>query len=206
MDKLRFETEYYPLTIVGIDEVGRGAWAGPLVVGAVIINRQANCEGINDSKTLSKKKLQELNVRILNDHICAIGEASVEEIYDLNINGATTLAMSRAIAKLSKKPEIAFIDGNVGAGLNIRTLNIIKGDSLSISIAAASIIAKVYRDRLMAKLALDFPVYGWENNVGYGTKQHQLGLKLAGICKHHRAGYKPISHLVLANGLDINQV
>lgn len=187
-----FEDLYPKQIVVGVDEVGRGAWAGPVVAGAVIINRSKDCSLIRDSKQLSKKNISSLADIIKGDHVWAIGLASVEEIEQLNISGATSLAMQRAIEALACPVGKVLVDGLVKLDSRFDRHNIIKGDDLSVSIAAASIVAKDYRDRLMIELAQSFPFYGWESNVGYGTAVHIEGLERYGITEHHRLGYKPI--------------
>ncbi len=196
MANFSIEDQYNDYVLVGLDEVGRGAWAGPIVVGAVIINRDYDCTKIHDSKTLSKSNLRKFSEEILARHICSIGVADIEEINRSNINHATAAAMLRAIDGLPVKPNMALVDGNIKLGGDIKTVNIIKGDSISVSIAAASIIAKVYRDDYMAQLAAEFPDYLWGQNVGYGTQKHLEGIISCGVSLHHRVNYKPIQKLL----------
>lgn len=184
------------IIIAGIDEVGRGAWAGPVVTGAVIINKGKISESIKDSKQINPKKRKKISDFIWENHICAIGSASVEEINKLGINPAIFLAIERSLVKLSTKANFALIDGNYKHQFSIPSQNIIKGDSKSISIAAASIIAKHYRDELMQTLSIDLPMYHWQKNVGYGTKDHIENLHKHGVSKHHRLTYKPIRELL----------
>jgi len=189
--------QYKDHTLAGVDEVGRGAWAGPVVAGAVIIKRAEpfNME-ITDSKKLSIQKRQELSAKILSTHYCGIGLASVEEINILGLNPALFLAMERALNSLRIRPSLALIDGNYKVDFPpMETISIIKGDQKSISIAAASIIAKVYRDSLMKELALQHPQYLWEKNVGYGTAHHIEMLKKYGTSPLHRVNFKPIKCL-----------
>jgi ribonuclease HII len=190
------EDQYSDYILVGLDEVGRGAWAGPIVVGAVIINRSFDCTKIHDSKTLSKLNLRKFSEEILTRHICSIGVSEIEEINQSNINYATAAAMLRAIDGLPVKPNMALVDGSIKLGGNIKTLNVIKGDSISVSIAAASIIAKVYRDNYMTQLAIEFPDYLWSKNVGYGTQKHLEGIINSGVSFHHRINYKPIKKIL----------
>jgi ribonuclease HII len=190
------EDQYSDYILVGLDEVGRGAWAGPIVVGAVIINRSFDCTKIHDSKTLSKLNLRKFSEEILTRHICSIGVSEVEEINQSNINYVTAAAMLRAIDGLPVKPNMALVDGSIKLGGNIKTLNVIKGDSISVSIAAASIIAKVYRDNYMTQLAIEFPDYLWSKNVGYGTQKHLEGIISSGVSLHHRVNYKPIKKIL----------
>ena len=182
----------------GIDEVGRGCLAGPVVSAAVILKKGINLNLLKDSKKISFKRRLEISDHIkLHSHY-AIGLASVEEILDLNILQASLLSMKRALDKLTVKPDLILIDGNFAPiGLkNCKT--IINGDEKIKVISAASIIAKVYRDKLMIKLAEEFSNYSWEKNFGYGTKAHLDGLKKFGITSHHRKGFKPV-HKMLSN-------
>ncbi|MBR1777734.1 MAG: ribonuclease HII [Alphaproteobacteria bacterium] len=184
--------------IAGIDEAGRGPWAGPVVAGAVIFPdlqiSASLASKLDDSKKLTAAKREALFEELhASNAFISYGSASVEEIDRLNILQATFLAMRRAVESLPQKPDFALIDGNkVPPNLPCPAQFLIKGDALSLSVAAASIIAKVTRDRLMSELAKEFPYYGWEKNAGYGTKAHQEGLKAHGICVHHRKSYAPI--------------
>ena len=196
-----------PDCVCGVDEAGRGPWVGPVVAGAVVfLTREINAEllqGINDSKKLSAKKREHLYELLVNEsklgHLCyGIGEASAEEIDTLNILQATFLAMTRAVEKLSTKPQHALIDGNrLPAKFPCAASCCIGGDAKSYSIASASIMAKVYRDRLMQKMAERYPGYGFEKNAGYGTKDHIEGLKKYGITPEHRKSYKPIKEFLI---------
>ncbi len=182
----------------GVDEVGRGCLAGPVVSAAVILKKGIDLKLLKDSKKISFKKREEISEHIKKNSYYAIGIASVEEILNLNILQASLLSMSRAIEKLKIKPGLTLIDGNFApAGLkNYQT--IINGDEKIKVISAASIIAKVYRDRFMIKLSEKYSNYAWERNFGYGTKAHLEGLKNFGITSHHRKGFKPI-HKILSN-------
>ncbi|MCJ8323154.1 MAG: ribonuclease HII [Rhizobiales bacterium] len=186
--------------IAGVDEAGRGPWAGPVVAGAVIFEPNFKAKFLtilNDSKKLNAKKRDYLFDEIINNCDYAIGSASVTEIDDINILQASMLAMHRAIIGLKASAQHALIDGNkIPAQLNINAQAIIKGDGRSFSIAAASIIAKVTRDRLMQKLHSEYPHYSWHTNAGYGTKAHQIGLAEFGITPHHRRTFKPIKRLL----------
>lgn len=186
--------------VAGIDEAGRGPWAGPVCAGAVIFEPAGPPNDlailINDSKQLSSRQREELFPRLLAAADCAVGEASVDEIDQLNILGATHLAMARALETLRQTPDGALVDGNQAPNLSCRACCVVKGDSKSLSIAAASIIAKVTRDRLMTALAARHPGYGWERNFGYGTKAHQEGLARFGVTPHHRRSFKPIRKLL----------
>ena len=190
---------------VGIDEAGRGPWAGPVVAGAVIIlDRRLNpelLEGLDDSKKLSGKKREKLYNLLFEEEklgrICiGVGLASAQEIDELNILQATFLAMKRAVENLKAVPQFALVDGNQkpkNLGCEVQT--VIKGDGKSFSIAAASIVAKVYRDKLMAELALKYPHYAFEKNAGYGTAAHIAGLKAFGATPEHRFSYRPVREI-----------
>ena len=182
----------------GVDEVGRGCLAGPVVSAAVILKKGIDLKLLKDSKKISFKKREEISEHIKKNSYYAIGIASVEEILNLNILQASLLSMSRAIEKLKIKPGLTLIDGNFApAGLkNYQT--IINGDEKIKVISAASIIAKVYRDKFMIKLSEKYSNYAWERNFGYGTKAHLEGLKNFGVTSHHRKGFKPI-HKILSN-------
>lgn len=179
--------------ICGIDEVGRGPLAGPVVASAVILEPNHQHIGINDSKQLNVEKREALNQSLKeNIRSWGIGVATVEEIDTLNIYEATKLAMYRAIEDLSVTPTHYLIDAMTLEQLEAPQQNIIKGDANSVSIAAASIIAKVYRDDLMAAYAKDYPGYDFEHNAGYGTAKHLAGLESQGICPIHRLSFEPI--------------
>ncbi|MBR1600221.1 MAG: ribonuclease HII [Alphaproteobacteria bacterium] len=194
--------------VCGVDEAGRGPWVGPVVAGAVIfLNRNINSEllnSINDSKKLSAKKRENMYDLLLAEeqagHITyGIGEASAAEIDELNILQATFLAMKRAVQKLKILPSHALIDGNrLPADFCCPCSCHIGGDALSYSIAAASILAKVYRDNLLKKLALEYPEYGFEKNAGYGTKEHIEALNKYGVTPQHRKSYRPIKEILEA--------
>ena len=182
----------------GVDEVGRGCLAGPVVSAAVILKKGIDLKLLKDSKKISFKKREEISEHIKKNSYYAIGIASVEEILNLNILQASLLSMSRAIEKLKIKPSLTLIDGNFApVGLkNYKT--IINGDEKIKVISAASIVAKVYRDRFMIKLSEEYSNYAWERNFGYGTKAHLEGLKKFGVTSHHRKGFKPI-HKILSS-------
>ena len=186
------------LITAGIDEVGRGCLAGPVVSAAVILKKGVNLNLLKDSKKISFKKRIEISDHIKSHSYYAIGLATVEEILDLNILQASLLSMKRALKQLAIKPDLTLIDGSFApSGLkNFKT--IINGDEKIKVISAASIIAKVFRDKLMIKLSEEFSNYSWESNFGYGTKAHLEGLKKFGITSHHRKGFKPI-HKILSN-------
>ena len=180
--------------IAGVDEVGRGCLAGPVVAAAVILKDFDNNE-INDSKKIPKKKREELSSYIKQNSIYSIGEASVEEIDKLNILNAPLLAMKRAIKNLSSQPMSILVDGNFKPINEANVFSIVKGDTKSISIAAASIIAKVTRDKIMEEIDEEFPLYNFKKHKGYATKQHIENIKKFGICKYHRKTFSPISEL-----------
>jgi len=188
--------QVYKTPIVGVDEVGRGPLAGPVISAAIVLNKEKIPEGINDSKKLSKKKREVINEELISQHKFAIGIASVEEIDKINILQASLLAMKRAVLNLNIKPQTILVDGNKLPDLEYNMYPIIKGDSKSISIAAASIIAKVYRDKLMQDLSLQYPGYYWEKNSGYGTKQHLLALNNLGVTPIHRKSFAPIYNML----------
>ena len=188
--------QVYETPIIGVDEVGRGHLAGPVISAAIVLNKEKIPEGINDSKKLSKKKREVINEELISQHKFAIGIASVEEIDKINILQASLLAMKRAVLNLNIKPQTILVDGNKLPDLEYNMYPIIKGDSKSISIAAASIIAKVYRDKLMQDLSLQYPGYYWEKNSGYGTKQHLLALNNLGVTPIHRKSFAPIYNML----------
>lgn len=191
--------------VAGIDEVGRGPLAGPVVTAAVVIDPATLpvrlAEELNDSKKLSAKKRDTLAELVLAHCLYGFGEASVEEIDRLNILKANFLAMRRALAalegKLGRAVTHVLVDGNQAPPLERPVTCIVGGDGLSLSIAAASVIAKVRRDRLMAELAVQFPGYGWEKNAGYGTAAHLAALREKGPTPHHRRSFAPIAQLNL---------
>ena len=186
------------LITAGVDEVGRGCLAGPVVSAAVVLKKGINLKLLKDSKKITFRKRENISEHIKENSYFAIGLATVEEILKLNILHASLLSMKRAINQLMIKPDITLIDGNFAPAdiKNYRT--IINGDEKVKAISAASIIAKVYRDRLMIKLSKKFSNYAWDKNFGYGTKAHLKGLKKFGITAHHRKGFKPV-HKILTN-------
>lgn len=189
--------------VCGIDEVGRGPLAGPVVAAAVILIPDkippAIRSKINDSKKLSATMRQKIAEALPDFSYTAIGIASVEEIDTINILQASLLAMQRAFAKLSIAPGFALIDGNRAPALPCPCRPIIKGDQKSLSIAAASIAAKHFRDMEMAALAQAYPDYGWEKNAGYGTAKHMQALERLGVTPHHRRTFAPIREKLLAS-------
>ena len=186
----------FSLPIAGIDEVGRGPLAGPVIAAAVILDRKNIPEGINDSKKIPKAKRILLAEKIKENSIYAYGAASEIEIDEINILQASLLAMKRASDRLSVVPKTTLIDGNFKPDIKNNTISIIKGDSKSVSIAAASILAKVYRDEIMLKYSKQFPEYGFQTNSGYGTKEHLSALKNYGITPIHRKSFKPVHNIL----------
>lgn len=187
--------------IAGVDEVGRGPLAGPVVAAAVVLDRQRLPEHlavrIDDSKRLAPAQRIAIADALPDWAAIGIGEANVAEIDALNILNAALLAMTRAISALAFLPDAALIDGNrVPAGLPCPARCVIGGDRLSLSIAAASIVAKVTRDRMMAALAIDFPGYGWERNAGYPTRAHVDALRRLGATRHHRRSFRPVAEIL----------
>ena len=181
--------------LAGVYEVGRGSLIGPVYAAAVILNKSINKKLLKDSKSLSKYRREELFSYIKKNSLWAIGQASVKEIEKINILQASLLAMKRAIIKLNKKPSLVLIDGNKLPNLkNYKLKYIIKGDQKIPSISAASIIAKVSRDKFITKLSKQFGNYGWDTNSGYGTKEHLKAIKKFGISKYHRKTFSPISN------------
>ena len=192
---IAFENNF-SLPIAGIDEVGRGPLAGPVIAAAVILDRKKIPEGINDSKKISKAKRILIAEKIKENSIYAYGTASEIEIDEINILQASLLAMKRASDRLSVVPKTTLIDGNFKPDIKNNTISIIKGDSKSVSIAAASILAKVYRDEIMLKYSKQFPEYGFQTNSGYGTKEHLSALKNYGITPIHRKSFKPVHNIL----------
>ena len=182
----------------GVDEVGRGCLAGPVVSAAVVLKKSINLNLLKDSKKISFNKREEVSEHIKKNSYYALGIASVEEILNLNILQASLLSMKRAIEKLEIKPGITLIDGNFAPRGLTNYKTIINGDEKIKVISAASIIAKVYRDNFMIRLSKKFSNYAWDRNFGYGTKAHFEGLKKFGVTSHHRKGFKPI-HKILSS-------
>lgn len=184
--------------ICGIDEAGRGPWAGPVVASAVILTQKNFPQGLNDSKKLTHEKREALYNPIMGNADVGIGIVSALEIDEINILQATYLAMKRAMHNLQSQPSLALVDGNRAPPLICKVQTIIKGDALCLSIAAASIIAKVTRDRIMIDLEKHYPGYGFATHKGYGTVKHAAALARLGPCMEHRKSFKPIAAL-LAN-------
>jgi ribonuclease HII len=183
--------------IAGVDEVGRGPLCGPVTAAAVILDPQNIPEGLNDSKKLTAKRREALYDILLDCAVVSIAHATVAEIDELNILRASHLAMERAVAGLAKMPDHLLIDGNmIPRGLTISAQAVIKGDAKSVSISAASIMAKTCRDRLMVDLAQQYPGYGWEKNAGYPTAVHLKALQELGVTPHHRRSFKPVHKML----------
>ncbi len=183
--------------ICGIDEAGRGPWAGPVVASAVILDPKNIPQGLNDSKKLNEPKREALFDPIIQSSHVGIGIVSAVEIDEINILQATFLAMQRAFDQLEIKPDLALIDGNKSPKLSCKTQTIIGGDALSLSIAAASIIAKLTRDRIMHQHDQTYPHYGFARHKGYGTAAHAAALAIYGPCAEHRKSFKPIALILL---------
>jgi ribonuclease HII len=189
--------------VAGVDEVGRGPLAGPVTAAAVILNPEDIPEGLNDSKKLSASRREALWEAIHDKAEVSIAHASVDEIDTLNILRASHLAMERAVAGLTRVPDEVLIDGNmIPRGLTLPAQAIIKGDARSLSISAASIVAKICRDRVMWDLAQHYPGYGWETNAGYPSKSHREALQNLGLTPHHRRSFKPV-HNILYQGKNV---
>ena len=197
---LRFENEA-ACVVCGVDEVGCAPFAGPVVAAAVILPAKPLPRKlvalINDSKIVPAPQRETVAAALPNYCVISFGEASVEEIDTLNIYHARMLAMCRAVAGLNVRPELALIDGNATPkGLSCAARTVVDGDAKCLSIAAASIVAKVFRDAYMRKLAEEFPGYGWETNVGYGTRDHRSAMARLGLTPHHRRSFAPVRQLL----------
>jgi ribonuclease HII len=195
--KKEWKMEYF---IAGVDEAGRGPLAGPVVAAAVILHPQQNIEGLADSKKLTEKQRDALFELIYqNAYAVSVGHADVEEIDRLNILHASLLAMQRAIEGLKVAPHLALIDGNRCPILQCDAKAIVQGDATEPAISAASIIAKVTRDREMLRLDQEFPLYGFAQHKGYPTKAHFAALKKHGPCIIHRRSYAPVAELLVSS-------
>jgi ribonuclease HII len=199
--------------VCGIDEVGRAPLAGPVVAACAYIpeevRRKRIWSKVNDSKQLTREQREEIYDGLTSLSCYAIGQAGVEEINSLNIYYASLLAMQRAFEQMCNDfgicPEIALIDGNATPEITCKTQTVVKGDATSLSIAAASIIAKVWRDRLMSELHEEFPYYGWNTNCGYGTREHLEGIDQNGITPHHRSSFAPVRNYIEYGCVEIQQ-
>ncbi len=196
---LSFETAAWArghASVAGIDEAGRGPWAGPVVAAAVVLDREAIPEGLNDSKKLKQEQRERLFEELKVCSPIGVGMADVGRIDRDNILAATLWAMGQAVQALPKYPAFALIDGNRMPDLDCGAQTIVKGDRRSLSIAAASIVAKVTRDRMMCALDEQHPGYGFARHKGYGTAQHQKALAELGPCREHRKSFAPIRTLL----------
>jgi len=183
--------------VAGVDEVGRGPLAGPVTAAAVVLNPDDIPAGLNDSKKLTARRREALFDEIMARAVVSVAHASVAEIDSLNILRAAHLAMERAIAALAPTPDHLLIDGNlVPKGLTLPAVAVVKGDGRALSIAAASIVAKVTRDRIMVDLAQQHPGYGWERNAGYPSKSHISALQDLGVTPHHRRSFRPVHNIL----------
>lgn len=183
--------------IAGVDEVGRGPLAGPVTAAAVILNPGDIPEGLNDSKKLTARRRESLAEIIHARAEVAIAHASVAEIDEFNILRASHLAMARAVAALNPTPDFVLIDGTIcPRELTVPARAVVRGDARSLSIAAASIVAKTCRDRIMVDLAQHFPGYGWETNAGYPSKRHREALQNLGVTPHHRRSFRPVHNIL----------
>jgi ribonuclease HII len=200
LPNFEFETKLHKQgyqNIAGVDEVGRGPLAGPVYAAAVILGPEKIPTGLNDSKRLSAKNRNSIVESILGYADVSIASASEQEIEQINILKASHLAMVRAVAGLKKKPDYVLVDGNlIPQDLGIPATAVIKGDAQSLSIAAASIVAKVKRDLVMSDLAQHYPGYGWEKNAGYPTTEHLKALQDLGVTPHHRRTFRPIHNIL----------
>jgi len=183
----------------GVDEVGRGPLAGPVIAAAVVLPHDFDLHGLTDSKLLSAKKRSALNDLIMQQALYwSLGRSDVEEIDRVNIFNATLLAMKRAVESLAVRPDVSLIDGKWVPKLACRTRAIVKGDLTEPCISAASIVAKVARDREMCVLHADYPDYGFERNKGYATAQHLQALRCKGVCRAHRRSFAPVREVLSA--------
>lgn len=201
-DLYKYENELWNTGIEyigGVDEVGRGPLVGPVVTACVVLPKDFKLDGLTDSKKLTEKKREEFYDYIINNCICyAIGECSSEEIDKYNILEATKIAMKRAIDKVNKhlKLEYVLIDGNMKFNFEYKYRSIVKGDAKSISIAAASVVAKVTRDRMLIELDKKYPMYGYKDHKGYPTKKHLKAIEKYGLIDGYRKTFKPIVDII----------
>jgi len=184
--------------IAGVDEVGRGSWIGPVFSAAVILKKNINKKLLKDSKKISGKERKQLSNYIKKNSIYSISKASIKEIDKLNILQATLLSMKRAIDHLKYKPNIILVDGTCAPkNMNYHFKTIIRGDEKIPAISAASIIAKVARDKYITRLAKNYKPYSWHTNFGYGTKKHLKAINKFGVTIHHRKSFKPVHNILL---------
>lgn len=187
------------LRIAGVDEAGRGPLAGPVVAAAVIVPPSFSCEFLDDSKKLTKRRRDLVYETLTQDPRVqwTVAKVDADEIDQINILRATHQAMALAVDSFAEKPDFVLVDGLPVKGLSVPHQSLVKGDGLSVSIAAASVIAKVTRDRMMAKIDLEFPLYGFAKHQGYGTRAHIEALKKYGPCCYHRRTFQPVSECAL---------
>jgi len=179
--------------VAGVDEVGRGPWAGPVIAAAVVVGPDTpRLEGVNDSKQLTMRRREQLAADIVSTLPYAVGAASTREIDRLNIRRATALAMRRALARLPQPADVVLVDGLPVPELGCAHEALVGGDARSYAIACASIVAKTVRDRLMRRLAARYPDYGWDKNCGYGTPRHRAAMERVGVTSHHRRSFTPV--------------
>jgi ribonuclease HII len=187
--------------VCGVDEVGRGPWAGPLAAGAAVLDLSAVPSGLYDSKRMTAKAREAAAAALSKAAETAVGWASVAEIEALGVTAAVALAMTRAVAGLPRAPSLALVDGPRAPALPCPAIPVLRGDGRSLSIAAAAIVAKVARDRRMAELAAECPGYGWSRNMGYGTAEHAAALRRLGATAHHRRRFRPIHNILCGRDL-----
>jgi ribonuclease HII len=192
--------------VCGVDEVGRGPWAGPVTAAAAILDPARIPEGLDDSKRLTARARRRLAEALADCAEIGVGWASVAEIDALRIVGACDLAMRRAVEALPRRPAFLLVDGTRAPDFGVPARAIVRGDARSVSIAAASIVAKVARDAEMARLAEAFPGYGWETNMGYGAPAHAAGLRRLGVTPHHRRSFRPVAQHLVEAGLEAHSV
>jgi ribonuclease HII len=205
MPRCDFKLELpYPEPLAGVDEAGCAPLAGPVVAAAVILDRKCFPRGIDDSKNLPIEKREAIHGRLVKCAIIGVGIATVEEIDEINIYWARMLAMTRAVEALVQsagiEPAWVLVDGNACPRWQRPSKAIVAGDARCRSIAAASIVAKVTRDRMMAEQARDYPGYGWETNRGYGTPEHYRGLEALGVTPLHRRSFAPVREIIARHG------
>lgn len=183
--------------MAGVDEVGRGPLAGPVVAAAVILDERRSIRGLNDSKRLQPSERERLDVEIRRKAVCfSVAEASVEEIDRFNILRAALLAMRRAVESLGERPSIVLVDGNQRPDLAMPVRTVVGGDAKVRAISAASILAKVHRDRLLVDLHGEHPQYGFDGHKGYSTPEHLAALREHGACRHHRRSFAPVREVL----------
>ena len=188
--------------VIGVDEAGCAPLAGPVVAAAVVLDRKIPrrlARRIDDSKKLPAEEREEIFARLPDHAQIGVGQASVEEIEQINILRAAQLAMRRAVDSLGVTPALIIVDGNRLPGFSFPTRCVVGGDGISLSIAAASIVAKVTRDRQMKSLAESFPGYGWEHNVGYPTPEHRAAIQRLGLTPHHRRTFRAVYEVIATN-------